>query len=218
MILLGVFFLSLIPISLSCFCDWIGSLEIDRDREIIAIDGKILRGSGNRRKNKKALHLVSAWAVNNRLMLGQVKTEERSNEIEAIPRLLNMLYISNSIVTIDAMGCQKSIAQQIIDQKADYVLSLKENQASLYQDIASIFALATVKRIALNLLTQEKTHKNGIACRRKTAGWNNKYLMDVLKMGKTQNPSSLLDLNRSEVSLYQGILVLGVFSLGSKAT
>ena len=108
----------------SCFCDWIGSLEIDRDREIIAIDGKTLRGSGNRRKNKKALHLVSAWAVNNRLMLAQVKTEERSNEIEAIPRLLNMLDISNSIVTIDAMGCQKSIAQQIIDQKADYVLSL----------------------------------------------------------------------------------------------
>ena len=128
----------------ACFCAWIASLEVDTAKEIIAIDGKTLRGSGNRRKNKKALHLVSAWAAHNRLMLGQVKTEERSNEIEAVSRLLNMLDISNGIVTIDAMGCQKSIAQQIIDQKADYVLSLKENQASLYQDIANIFALGEV--------------------------------------------------------------------------
>mgnify|MGYP000747655340 FL=1 len=242
-------------------------------------------------------------------MLGQVKTEERSNEIEAVPRLLNMLDISNSIVTIDAMGCQKNIAQQILDQKADYVLSLKENQASLYQDVANIFALgevlkfkkmlnkrkvekvhdhgrvetrrytlisardplmfqfrwpgmkgigmlevtrttnneverskrffitslnedidsfmravrkhwsieinlhwsldvsfredlnraraghsaqnlATVRRIALNLLTQEKTHKRGIACKRKTAGWNHKYLLSVLQMGKVKKSIS----------------------------
>jgi predicted transposase YbfD/YdcC len=284
---------------------WIGSLEIDTTNEIIAIDGKTLRGSGNRRKNDKALHLVSAWAVNNRLMLGQIKTEEKSNEIEAIPRLLNMLDVSNSIVTIDVMGCQKSIAEQIIEQGADYVLSLKENQPSLYQDVVNIFAqgeflqfkkmlnkrkiekvhdhgrtetrrytlisardplmfelrwpglksvgmlevtrtthhqverskrffitsldedidgfmraarkhwsieinlhwsldvsfkedlnrarvghsaqnLATVRRIALNLLTQEKTHKNGMSCKRKTAGWNHKYLMTVLKMGTLQ--------------------------------
>lgn len=289
----------------ACFYAWIDSLDIDTNKEIIAIDGKSLRGSANKRKNHKLLHLVSAWAVNNRILLGQVKTAEKSNEIEAIPRLLNMLDIKNSIVTIDAMGCQKEIALQIIEQGADYVLALKENQPSLHQDIKSIFALgeyrqfkkmlnkrkvekihdhgrvetrrytlisardpllfqlrwpgmksigmvevtrttnneveksrrffitsldedidgfmkavrkhwsieinlhwsldvsfredlnrarighsaqnlATVRRIALNLLTQEKTHKRGIACKRKTAGWNHKYLMEVLNMGKTQ--------------------------------
>jgi predicted transposase YbfD/YdcC len=289
----------------ACFYAWIESLEIDTTNEIIAIDGKTLRGSGNRRKGDKALHLVSAWAVENRLMLGQVKTRDWSNEIEAIPRLLNMLDIKDCIVTIDAIGCQKNIAQQIIEKKADYVLSLKENQSNLYQDIASIFALgearqykkmlnkrkvekvhdhgrtetrrytlisardplmfqvrwpgmksigmlevtrttnneverskrffitsldedmegfmrasrkhwsieinlhwsldvsfredhnraraghsaqnlATVRRIALNLLTHEKTHKRGISCKRKTAGWNHKYLLDVLNVGKIQ--------------------------------
>lgn len=243
--------------------------------------------------------------MNNRILLGQVKTSEKSNEIEAIPRLLNMLDIKNSIVTIDAMGCQKEIALQIIEQGADYVLALKENQPSLHQDIKNIFALgeyrqfkkmlnkrkiekvddhgrvetrrytlisardpllfqlrwpgmksigmvevkrttnnevehskrffitsldedidgfmsavrkhwsieinlhwsldvsfkedlnrarighsaqnlATVRRIALNLLTQEKTHKRGIACKRKTAGWNHKYLMEVLNMRGNQ--------------------------------
>ncbi len=289
----------------ACFYAWINSLDIDTNKEIIAIDGKSLRGSANKRKNHKLLHLVSAWAVNNRILLGQVKTAEKSNEIEAIPRLLHMLDIKNSIVTIDAMGCQKEIALQIIEQGADYVLALKENQPSLHQDIKSLFALgeyrqfkkmlnkrkvekihdhgrvetrrytlisardpmlfqlrwpgmksigmvevtrttnneveksrrfvitsldedidgfmsavrkhwsieinlhwsldvsfredlnrarighsaqnlATVRRIALNLLTQEKTHTRGIACKRKTAGWNHKYLMEVLNMGKTQ--------------------------------
>ena len=289
----------------ACFYAWIDSLDIDTNNEIIAIDGKSLRGSGNKRKNKNMLHLVSAWAAHNRIMLGQVKTADKSNEIEAIPRLLNMLDIKNSIVTIDAMGCQKNIALQIIEQGADYVLALKDNQPSLHQDIKSIFALgehrkfkkmlnkrkvekvhdhgrietrrytlisardpmlfqirwpgmksigmvevtrtthneverskrfyitsldedidgfmravrkhwsieinlhwsldvsfkedlnraraghsaqnlATIRRIALNLLTQEKTHKRGIACKRKTAGWNHKYLMEVLSMGKTK--------------------------------
>jgi predicted transposase YbfD/YdcC len=146
-----------------CFCAWIASLEIDTAQEIIAIDGKTLRGSGNKRKNEKPLHLVSAWAVHNRIMLGQVRTEEKSNEIEAIPRLLNMLDIANSIVTIDAMGCQKTIAQQIIDQGGDYVLSLKENQPSLYQDIESIFARGEAQQFKkmLNKRKVEKVHDHG---------------------------------------------------------
>ena len=271
------------------------------DNEIIAIDGKSLRGSHHRRKGKPPLHLVSAWAAQNRVVLGQVKTEEKSNEIEAIPRLLQMIAIKNSIVTIDAMGCQQTIAKQIISQGGNYVLSLKENQTTLYDDVVSIFEkgeerqfkkmlhrrkiekirdhgrvetrrytlmsardpllfslrwpglkgigmlevtrttnheverstryfltsleyeqiddfiqairkhwhieinlhwsldvsfredlnrvrlghaaenLAIVRRIALNLLKQEKTHKNGITCRRKTAGWNNHYLLKVLR-------------------------------------
>jgi len=284
----------------TCFLNWIESLVIDVSKEIIAIDGKTLRGSHNRRKKQPALHLVSAFATQQRVVLGQVKTEEKSNEIEAIPRLLQMIDVKSSIVTIDAMGCQQTIAKQIIAQEGQYVLSLKENQTTLYQDVISIFNkgeqrqfkkilhrrkiekihdhgrvetrrytlisardpllfalrwpglqgigmlevtrtthheverstryfltslnyehiddfmravrghwqieislhwsldvsfqedlnrvrighaaenLAIVRRIALNLLKQEKTHKRGITCKRKTAGWNNRYLLKVL--------------------------------------
>jgi predicted transposase YbfD/YdcC len=100
-------------------------------KEIIAIDGKTSRRSHNRRKGQHPLHLVSAWACEQGLVLGQVATSEKSNEIEAIPRLLNMIAIENSIVTIDAMGCQKAIARQIREQKADYILTLKDNHPSL---------------------------------------------------------------------------------------
>ena len=286
----------------TCFAEWITSLDIDLKKEIIALDGKTLRGSGNKRQQQPALHLVSAWATKNRLMLAQVKTAEKSNEITAIPKLLEMLDVQGATVTIDAMGCQTDIAKQIIKQGADYVLSLKENQPTLYHDVGNIFLraeegekkykkmlhlrrvekvhnhgrietrrytmisardpllfelrwpglkgigkvevvrttnnqverstryfitsldyekidefreavrkhwqievdlhwsldvgfredlnqshvgnsahnLAIMRRIALNLLKQEKTHKNGIACRRKTAGWDHDYLLKVL--------------------------------------
>lgn len=286
----------------ACFNRWISSLNIDLKKEIIAIDGKTLRGSGNKRQNEPALHMVSAWATKNRMMLAQIKTAAKSNEITAIPELLEMMNIEGSIITIDAMGCQTAITRQIITKKADYVLSLKENQPTLYQDVNAIFLraetgekkyknmlhrrkiekihdhgrietrkytlisardpllfelrwpglkgigkvevvrtthheverstryfltsldyekidefkeavrkhwqieidlhwsldvgfhedlnqsrighsasnLALVRRIALNLLKQEKTHKNGIACRRKTAGWDHSYLLKVL--------------------------------------
>lgn len=286
-----------------CFMSWLKSLTIDLKKELIALDGKTLRGSGNKRHGEPALHLVSAWAANNRMMLAQVKTEDKSNEITAIPKLLDMVDIKGSVVTIDAMGCQTKIAKQIVKKEADYVLGLKENQKTLYDDVKSIFAraeenkqkqykkilhrrkvekihdhgrietrkytlvsardplffklrwpglngigkvevtrttnnqvehstryfvtslnyenidvfmdavrkhwqievdlhwsldvsfredhsqvrlghapqnLALIRRIALNLLKQEKTHKNGITCRRKTAGWDNKYLLQVL--------------------------------------
>ena len=120
-----------------CFSDWAHSLPALMQengvikKEIIAIDGKTSRGSHNRRKGQHPLHMVSAWACEQGLVLGQVSTAKKSNEIEAIPRLLNMISIENSIVTIDAMGCQQAIALQIRKQKADYILSLKGNQPSL---------------------------------------------------------------------------------------
>jgi len=118
-----------------CFTQWAHSLPLLIDgqvkKEIIAIDGKTSRGSHNRRKGQHPLHLVSAWACEQGLVLGQVSTEEKSNEIEAIPRLLNMIAIENSIVTIDAMGCQKAIARHIREKKADYILTLKDNHPSL---------------------------------------------------------------------------------------
>ena len=127
----------------SCFRAWIQSLSIDVKNEIISIDGKSLRGSHDSSKGQKMLHMVHAWASENRMLLGQVKTAEKSNEITAIPELLDMIDIKGSIVTIDAMGCQQNIAKKIVDKGADYVLALKENQPSLFKDVESIFAQAS---------------------------------------------------------------------------
>jgi predicted transposase YbfD/YdcC len=121
-----------------CFIDWVrdvtGTIE-----GVIAIDGKTLRRSHDRGIGKKAIHMVSAWAAENSLVLGQVKTDEKSNEITAIPELLRLLDISGCIVTIDAMGCQKAIAKQIIDQKGDYLLALKGNQSGLHEAVEAVF-------------------------------------------------------------------------------
>jgi predicted transposase YbfD/YdcC len=109
------------------------------------------------------LHIVSAWASNNRILLGQVKTAEKSNEITAIPELLDMIDVEGSIVTIDAMGCQQEIAKKIVDKKADYVLALKDNQPSLCQDVASIFEQAEQCQYKKMIHKQklEKVHCHG---------------------------------------------------------
>jgi predicted transposase YbfD/YdcC len=122
-----------------CFMAWVRVIKQDKEREVIAIDGKTVRGSFNTRQESKAIHLVSAWATENRLVFAQVKTEEKSNEITAIPTLLEMIALKGCIVTIDAMGCQYKIANQIVSAGADYVLSLKENQETLYDDVKTYF-------------------------------------------------------------------------------
>ena len=126
----------------NCFLSWINSLVSTHEGEIIAIDGKALRNSYNRRGSRGALHMISAWAVNNRLVLGQLKTKEKSNEITAIPQLLEMLDIKGATVTLDAMGCQKEIAEKIIGKGADYVLSLKGNQGTLHDAVKDLFTYA----------------------------------------------------------------------------
>src|SRR5205085_4331791 len=105
----------------------------------IAIDGKSARRSGGPARGIQAPHLVSAWATEASLFLGQVATEEKSNEITAIPKLLEMLDLHGALVTIDAMGCQKEIAKQIVDQGGDYVLAVKGNQEHLEEDIENCF-------------------------------------------------------------------------------
>lgn len=115
---------------------------------VIAIDGKTLRRSHDHGAGKKALHLVSAWAVENRLVLAQVATEEKSNEITAIPVLLRQLALTGCIVTIDAMGTQTKIADQIIEQDGDYALALKDNQGTLYDEVKATFALAEQEQFA----------------------------------------------------------------------
>ena len=105
----------------------------------IAIDGKAQRGSVRRTVGRSALHVVSAWAVENRLTLGQVATDAKSNEITAIPELLALLDLKGAVVTIDAMGCQKEIAAEIIGGEGHYLLAVKENQPHLYEDIGREF-------------------------------------------------------------------------------
>ena len=126
----------------ACFISWVQAVFQSTAGQVIAVDGKQARRSHDRTHDKKAIHLVSAWATANHLVLGQQKVDEKSNEITAILRLLSLLEVNGCIVTIDAMGCQTEIAEQIIDQGADYVLAVKENQAHLYEDIDLFFQLA----------------------------------------------------------------------------
>ena len=122
-----------------CFQHWIDALSEGLGLKRIAIDGKVLRRSFDRSTGKAALHLVSAWATEQHLVLGQVAVDAKSNEITAIPKLLEMLDLSGAIVTIDAMGCQKEIAAKIREGKGDYVLSVKENQGRLFEDLQQCF-------------------------------------------------------------------------------
>jgi len=117
-----------------CFVAWVAALT-GAPAGVIAIDGKTSRRSYQTKGGKAPIHMVSAFAARQRLVLGQVKVAEKSNEIVAIPRLLEMMAIEGAIVTIDAMGCQRNIAQKVIDQKADYVLALKGNQGALREDV-----------------------------------------------------------------------------------
>lgn len=122
-----------------CFILWTNALFKKTGGEIINIDGKTLRGSQDKKNGKSAIHMVSAWANTNRLVLGQIKTEEKSNEITAIPKLLEVLDVEGSIITIDAMGCQKEIAKKIKDKNADYIFGLKGNQGYLKEQVEGLF-------------------------------------------------------------------------------
>lgn len=122
------------------FLEWVQAIAEVTKGQVIAIDGKTPRRSHDRAAGKGAIHMVSAWAAANGLALGQVKVDEKSNEITAIPQLLSLLEVSGCIVTIDAMGRQKEIARKIVSRGADYVLAVKENQGRLSQDIRDLFA------------------------------------------------------------------------------
>ncbi len=121
-----------------CYIDWVRTLVSIPD-EVVAVDGKTLRRSHDHANGKSAIHMVNAWAVGQGLVLGQVKTEAKSNEITAIPEPLKVLDVKGAVVTIDAMGCQKEIAKQIVDQGADYVFSLKGNQGNLHKEVQLLF-------------------------------------------------------------------------------
>jgi len=119
--------------------DWITSLQKITDGQVIAIDGKTLRGSYDKASNKSAIHMVSAWASASHISLGQVVVDSKSNEITAIPKLLELIEISGALVTIDAMGCQTEIAEKIVKGKGIYCLAAKKNQPTLYNEIEDFF-------------------------------------------------------------------------------
>jgi len=123
----------------SCLLSWISDLHEITQGQIVAIDGKTLRHSFDAASSKSAIHMVSAWATENLITLGQVVVDQKSNEITAIPKLLEMIELSGCLVTIDAMGCQTEIAQKIVDQGADYVLAVKDNQPTLFHGIAEFY-------------------------------------------------------------------------------
>jgi predicted transposase YbfD/YdcC len=125
-----------------CFIAWANGVAELTDGEVVAIDGKTARRSYNRKDKLGAIHMVSAWANQTGMSLGQVKTREKSNEITAIPVLLELLEIKGCIVTIDAMGCQTDIAGKIVEKKADYVLAVKDNQKLLHEAITDYFEVA----------------------------------------------------------------------------
>lgn len=126
---------------MACFSSWVAECWPDK-LQFVAIDGKTSRRSHNHKTGHKALHLVSAFATNSRLVLGQEAVEEKSNEITAIPALLERLDLEGALVSIDAMGCNPGIAQSILDAKADYLLAVKDNQPTLHADIKSYFETA----------------------------------------------------------------------------
>src|SRR5215204_4768039 len=125
-----------------CFVAWVAAL-VGTPAGVIAIDGKTSRRSGQKTSGKAPIHMVSAFAPRQRLVLGQVKVGEKSNEIVAIPKLLDLMAVEGAVVTIDAIGCQRDIAQTILDQKADYVLALKGNQGALREDVELFVAEQT---------------------------------------------------------------------------
>jgi len=129
------------------FLEWSNSVCQIANGEVVAIDGKRMRGSYDTASGKSAIHVVSAYAAGISLCLGQVKTEDKSNEITAIPELLNLLSIQGATVTIDAMGCQKTIAEKILEKKANYLLAVKDNQKELSAQIEKLFTIQKIENM-----------------------------------------------------------------------
>jgi len=145
----------------ACLLGWITALHEITGGQVIAIDGKTLRRSFDAASSKAAIHMVSAWATANHISLGQVVVDQKSNEITAIPKLLDMLDLSGALVTIDAMGCQAEIAERIVAAGGDYCLAVKANQPTLHQGIVDFFADQLEDDFAKARARHHETHERG---------------------------------------------------------
>ncbi len=143
-----------------CLLSWITALHEVSDGQIVAIDGKTLRRSFDTATSKSAIHMVSAWATANHISLGQMVVDEKSNEITAIPKLLEIIELSGCLVTIDAMGCQTEIARKIVEARADYVLAVKGNQPTLHGGIEAFFEHHMEDNFAHVKLSYHETYEN----------------------------------------------------------
>ena len=168
------------PLALQqCFIDWVRAVQ-QTVEGIVATDGKTVRRSHDQAKGKQPIHLVSAWATQNGIALGQVKVDDKSNEITAIPELLKRLQLNGCLVTIDAMGCQREIAQHVVDAGADYLLSVKGNQETLAEDVEQEFKQAQADGFAHMDCLYHETLDKGHGRVEKRQYW---YTSDVQGLG-----------------------------------
>ena len=166
---LGRVFAILDPVALAeAFREWMRAVAGLTQGGVVALDGKTLRRSF-RERGGGFIHMVSAWSAQNRVVLAQVKTEEKSNEITAIPRLLELLQLKGCMVTIDAMGCQKEIAKKIVDGGADYLLAVKENQPTLSADIVELFERHERTRSCSRRWTSTRPTRRGMVAEKSDA-------------------------------------------------
>lgn len=170
-----------------CFVTWVQSVFEISEGQLIALDGKTLRGSYERGGKRGMIHMVSAWATQNRIVLGQRKVTEKSNEITAIPELLKVLELDGAVVSIDAMGCQTAIAAQIVEQNGDYVLALKGNQGDLFEDVVQLFEQARQQSFSGIEHDYDETQEHGhggIETRRYWVMGNTDYLVGAENWAK----------------------------------
>ncbi|MBI5934209.1 MAG: ISAs1 family transposase [Chloroflexi bacterium] len=190
------------------FWEWVCAVNELIQGQVVNIDGKCLRGSDDEKLGKRAVYMVSAWAADNEIVLGQRKVDEKSNEITAIPELLKILSIAGCIVTIDAMGTQTNIAKTIVDAQADYVLSVKENQGRLFEDIVTIFAVDQASDFKYASYEHKKTINKGHG------------RIDVRECWSTSNPDYLRLIRGLEnwVGLRSIAMVICTRIIGDKVT
>jgi len=197
-----------------CFIAWVNGVTEITDGEVVAIDGKTARHSYNRKDKLGAIHMVSAWANQAGMSLGQVKTEEKSNEITAIPVLLDMLEIKGCIITIDAMGCQTDIAEKIIEKQADYVLAVKDNQKFLHEAITDYFevAIAANNPDTVSYSSIQKSMQIMDALKQDVVIYQLALIpYRMLRAGKVLKVSAWLKVNES--SMAKPVLIAGITSV-----
>jgi predicted transposase YbfD/YdcC len=189
-----------------CFREWVRSIAKATDEEIIAIDGKQARNSKDIKNGQRAINMVSAFATENKLVLGQKAVQGKSNEITAIPELIKVLEIAGCIVTIDAMGCQKEIVKTIVEKQGDYVIALKLNQGSLHKQVEKLFKQAISTRDR-ELQTSEYSTKEANHGREEIRN----YLM-------ISNISSIIDPENKWLNLKSVGMVESIRTVGNKTT
>ena len=190
------------------FYEWVLAVNEIIHGQIINIDGKCLCGSDDQKLGKRAIYMVSAWATENEIVLGQRKVDEKSNEITAIPELLKILAISGCIVTIDAIGTQTNIAKTIVEAHADYVLSVKENQGHLFEDISTLFAVDQAQNFKYASFEYKKTVSKGHG------------RIDIRECWSTSSPAYLNLIRGVEnwIGLHSVSMIINTRSIGDKET